>query len=583
VLQDERDEAVLGREQAEKSQQASDREMQRAMSAEQSVREQLRLMKDQKDENENTIKNLSEKERAANAQARRAEMLYHEYKSKADDPDLFDAVVKKAEWLKNPHLVGVDAAYNKGLHLIGPGLTSTQMALIEMQAMLKTSSEHLTSMVGKPELSPIMSGVLTYGILLIPLIVSLLVVVRLRNTVSLEKAAMWMTLYNALFCAFLFGLYMWLGIEPLSALKSHHRSVYEFLQFAVAAGYVLYCVVVLLTTVKQVVFARCTVTLRAMLQCVLPVCVGVNYYLTAWVPAMLDTDKEHIEGKSWGVYALGFVLQLLLLTCGRVAKTTRVGVAGGSLTKPFLLPAHKQKLNDEHKKESIRRQKAAKAKSKMSDFESGVDSDVGDDDLETGRSSLNNGKSTTSYDPPPSVVTVDTLVRRSSVSANKSHESSDTKAHKSSPTSGEPHMDVTTSSRSRTNNDKVLTKSKSKARGGGGGRTETERNKKKTKKVSSRSKSRGGGGSGGSSTVASVPTSAGAAAAVVLGDSLSGHGQREGMEDVRREESHTSTSKLELHIMSPSEVIAAASEVASGVTGVGSSGGGGGATIEKQD
>lgn len=192
----------------------------------------------------------------------------------------------------------------------------------ELTALLELSSKSLTKMVGKPEMSPVVSGLLTYGLLLIPLTLSMCLLVRVKRRLSLAKLTTWMTLYNVLFCGAAFGLSFVAKDEPMSALRQHNEETYEFLQLFLGLAYTFYYTCLQLLTVNQCVFAnRCALGTRQILQIGLPSLIAFHYYQTVWVLAMKDKPPV-IEREDWAYYAVAFTLIFISLTFCRRSNTT---------------------------------------------------------------------------------------------------------------------------------------------------------------------------------------------------------------------------------------------------------------------
>ena len=217
--------------------------------------------------------------------------------------------------------------------MIGPKLNRTELVIKELTALLDLSSKSLTRMVGKPEMSPVVSGLLTYGILLIPLTLSMCLVVRVKRRLSLAKLTTWMTLYNTLFCLAAFGLSFVVKGEPMLALREHNEETYEFLQLLLGVAYTFYFTCLQLLTVNQCVFAnRCALGTRQVLQIGLPSLVAFHYYQTVWLLAMKDKPPV-IEEEDWAYYAVAFTLIFISLTFCK-----RTSPAGAYKNVPTVIP-----------------------------------------------------------------------------------------------------------------------------------------------------------------------------------------------------------------------------------------------------
>jgi len=284
---------------------------------------------------EGRVSELSEKQSAARKESEKLKKLFEQYKEKVDDPALVDYFIKKAEWLKHPYVEGVDTAYEKTLKLLGPKLHPTQIALIEMQTLLQQSTEKLSDVVGKPEYSPLLSGLLTYGLLLIPFGISIGFMVRLKRCISLTKMTILMTLYNTIFCTLLFGLsFVVKEEEPLRSFRSHNEQSFEFVQIIISVYYVLYIGFTFLVILREALRLRCKLSVRVMLMLLIPYVVMYHYYVNVWLRAMRD-QSPIITFEAWGLYGVGFTVQFLLLTCCS-RKTSKSYSAESSMHQPLL-------------------------------------------------------------------------------------------------------------------------------------------------------------------------------------------------------------------------------------------------------
>ncbi|GBG28349.1 Myosin heavy chain [Hondaea fermentalgiana] len=269
----------------------------------------------QKDSAESRAAELSKKQEAAAAESERLKSEFLKYKEKVDDPALVDYFVKKAEWLKNPHVEGVDRAYEKTLKMLGPRLDPAQETLLEMQSMLQASREKLSSAVGETDDSPFISGLLTYGILLIPFGLSLCLLVRLKRCISLTKATMFMSMYNLIFSALVFATsFATDGEEPMAVFRERNETAFESLQIMLPIYYSIYLFFSLLLFAKAQINMRCRCSLRAPLLLVVPLSVLIHYYRAVWLPSMRD-EKPKMESIYWAAYAGAFLLQFGLITC----------------------------------------------------------------------------------------------------------------------------------------------------------------------------------------------------------------------------------------------------------------------------
>lgn len=275
----------------------------------------LETVASEKSDAEDRASELAKKQAAAAEESERLKGEFLKYKEKVDDPALVDYFVKKAEWLKNPKVSGVDRAYEKTMKLLGPKLEPTQEAILEMQSMLQASREKLSSAVGETEDSPILSGMLTYGILLIPFGISMCLLVRLKRCISLTKATMFMSMYNLIFSGLVFATSFFIeGEEPMATFREQNEQAFESLQIMLPIYYAFYMIFVVLLFLKLQVIMRCRCSLRVPLVLVIPIGVMIHYYRSAWVYAMHDKPPQ-LESVAWAAYAGAFLVHFGLITC----------------------------------------------------------------------------------------------------------------------------------------------------------------------------------------------------------------------------------------------------------------------------
>ncbi len=284
---------------------------------------------------EQRLARLASEQERARAESERLQQQLATYKDKVDDPAIMDFFLKKAEWLQHPRVAGVDAALDKTMQLLrNPKLQPTHRALLEMQALLSASSQRLSSAVSDRErFGPWLSGFLSYGILLVPLAITLALLVRLRRCLSLSKLAMLMTLYNAVFCAVtLLGSLLLPRLRPagvhaeadeaMAALRQQNLGAFEFLQIVLPLYFAFYLGCQLLMALKFSLAARCGCSLRVLAMLAGPLAVLVHYYLHVWLLAMRDQPPRQ-PALAWGAYSVVFFVEFFLLTC------SPPGCAGG--------------------------------------------------------------------------------------------------------------------------------------------------------------------------------------------------------------------------------------------------------------
>jgi hypothetical protein len=290
---------------------------------------------------EQRIARLASEQERARAESELLQRQLATYKDKVDDPAIMDFFLKKAEWLQHPRFAGVDEALDKTMQLLrNPKLQPTHRALLEMQALLSASSQRLSSAVAdRDRFGPWLSGFLSYGILLVPLAITLALLVRMQRCLSLSKLAMLMTLYNAIFCAVMIGgslLLPWLrpaGVraeagEAMAAFREQNLGAFEFLQIVLPLYFAFYLGCQLLMALKFSLAARCRCSLRVLAMLAGPLAVLVHYYLHVWLLAMRDEPPRQ-PVLAWGAYSAVFFVEFFLLTCSPPASAGGGGSGGG--------------------------------------------------------------------------------------------------------------------------------------------------------------------------------------------------------------------------------------------------------------
>mmetsp|Transcript_4192 Transcript_4192/g.7348 ORF Transcript_4192/g.7348 Transcript_4192/m.7348 type:complete len:659 (+) Transcript_4192:117-2093(+) len=263
---------------------------------------------------EERAEELARKKKQADEESERLKELFESYKNKVDDPALVDYFVKKAEWLKHPKVEGVDTAYEKTLKLLGPKLNPTHAAMLEMQAMLQSSTEKLRS-AAPEKYSPILNGILTYGIILVPMVITACLLIRLRNCIPLTKAVMLMVVYNMVFCVTLAVLsFVVESGEPMIAFRNRNREAFEFVQILLPVYYIIYLFSHFLIILKYVIALRCKCSVRLFVMFIAPIFVMYHYYLTIWLPTMRDQVPEVVKFM-WLGYSVVFALLFSGITC----------------------------------------------------------------------------------------------------------------------------------------------------------------------------------------------------------------------------------------------------------------------------
>ncbi|GBG87687.1 hypothetical protein CBR_g45841 [Chara braunii] len=165
-------------------------------------------------------------------------------------------------------------------------------------------NEGLTPLLGK-NYSPIVSTLITYGMLLVPLIIAIFIIERVRAVLSIQKLLLFANAYLTAYSVTLLCLAIVIGAEPMATLQRSAWENYFLLQFLQALGYILYLMLQLTNVIM--VFNSDTILAKAtaLIQFGAAGAVGLHYYVVVWQRAMVDKPPK-ITSTAYFVYALVF-------------------------------------------------------------------------------------------------------------------------------------------------------------------------------------------------------------------------------------------------------------------------------------
>ncbi|CAI5467755.1 unnamed protein product [Closterium sp. Yama58-4] len=192
----------------------------------------------------------------------------------------------------------------------------SQIARTSRLAFLKTSS-HLTSQITPyfGSSSPLLATLLSYLLLLLPLALVVGLFIRMRAALSLRRIVHLANLYLFLYCFVLLVACFVISAEPMASLKKVAEHNYFVLQLLQGAGYLCYlalqgaslCVTIRSSERGQGKFIR----LRAVLQLLVALGVGLHSYITVFERAMLDLPPNASAG-AYAAYAACFFFLVLI-------------------------------------------------------------------------------------------------------------------------------------------------------------------------------------------------------------------------------------------------------------------------------
>ncbi|GBG92884.1 hypothetical protein CBR_g57642 [Chara braunii] len=165
-------------------------------------------------------------------------------------------------------------------------------------------NEGLTPLLGK-NYSPIVSTLIAYGMLLVPLIITIFIVERVRAVLSIQKLLLFANAYLTAYSVTLLCLAIVIGAEPMVTLQRSAWENYFLLQFLQALGYIVYLMLQLTNVI--LVFNGDTFLAKAIaiIQFGTAGAVGLHYYVAVWQRAMVDKPPR-ITSTAYLVYALIF-------------------------------------------------------------------------------------------------------------------------------------------------------------------------------------------------------------------------------------------------------------------------------------
>eukprot|EP00929_Paragymnodinium_shiwhaense_P082508 TRINITY_DN4349_c0_g1_i1.p1 TRINITY_DN4349_c0_g1~~TRINITY_DN4349_c0_g1_i1.p1 ORF type:complete len:587 (+),score=203.75 TRINITY_DN4349_c0_g1_i1:167-1927(+) len=148
------------------------------------------------------------------------------------------------------------------------------------------------SAFASPKAAVVVSGILVYGLGLFPCLLTFMLLSSIRTVLKLRPILMFCHLYIFLVCLTATFAAIALQVEPLGYVHQEYYGVYLFSQGLIACGYVAYLSMQLLAFMQARNFVE---TVVRCMQIALNCAVGLLYYHTVWMPAMLD-KPPHFEG-----------------------------------------------------------------------------------------------------------------------------------------------------------------------------------------------------------------------------------------------------------------------------------------------
>ncbi|KAJ0233510.1 Cell wall integrity/stress response component-like protein [Hirschfeldia incana] len=168
--------------------------------------------------------------------------------------------------------------------------------------------------------APIITSVVSFVFILVPLLLVSLVFNRFKAYFSLQKLLIFIQIYLSIYFSILCLSSLVTGIEPLKFLYATSGSTYVCLQIMQTLGYVFYLLVLLMYLV--LVFSTdCGLALKVLglAQTFVGFAVGLHYYVTVFHRVVLRQPPK-TNWKVHGVYATCFLLICVLSSAERRKK-----------------------------------------------------------------------------------------------------------------------------------------------------------------------------------------------------------------------------------------------------------------------
>ncbi|KAI5064721.1 hypothetical protein GOP47_0019416 [Adiantum capillus-veneris] len=210
-----------------------------------------------------------------------------------------------------------DTAYKVADHL-GPNiqkLTDTSKTYFNKANQQITKS--FSPLVGK-QFAPFFASLVSYGLLLVPLAVVIVLVEHIRAILSLQKVVLFVNIYLAAYFATLLLATFIMG-EPMTFFYRSSASGYVHLQLLQALGYIIYLILQTIDLVSACSSEAWSTKVTVVLQWFVAVTIGFHYYVTIFHRAMA-LKGPHTNWKIYGIYSCAFLVLCLFARIKRVKK-----------------------------------------------------------------------------------------------------------------------------------------------------------------------------------------------------------------------------------------------------------------------
>lgn len=170
-------------------------------------------------------------------------------------------------------------------------------------------TESFSPLIGK-QYAPFLASMISYAMLLLPLIIVIMLFEHIRALLSLQKVLLFVNIYLAAYFATLCLASLIIGLEPMSFFYQNSLSSYLSLQLLQALGYVVYLVLQTANIINSCAFDTLIGKLTAVLQWIVALLIGFHYYVTVFHPAV-RSKPPHTNWKIYSIYSAAFFILCL--------------------------------------------------------------------------------------------------------------------------------------------------------------------------------------------------------------------------------------------------------------------------------
>lgn len=191
-------------------------------------------------------------------------------------------------------------------------------------------SDSFSPLIGR-QYAPFFASMISYGILLLPLIVVILLFEHIKALFSVQKVLLFINIYLAAYFATLWLASFIIGLEPMSFFYHNSLSSYLSLQLLQALGYVVYLILQTANIINSCTSDTRVGKVTSVLQWVVALGIGLHYYVTVFHPAV-TSKPPHTSWKYYAIYSAAFFI-LCLFARIRWVKKQYVSSGNGRANK----------------------------------------------------------------------------------------------------------------------------------------------------------------------------------------------------------------------------------------------------------